>query len=167
MATRAVQWPPRPLLPLRQGLDELAEAVRNRPRERSDTEQIWLTRFLVIRTCGHLEQVAYETARGYISVKSGGLVRAFAESWLAHTKNPTPDNLLELVGRFKVELRDNLNTLFEKEDQRLRREISFLVNRRNKIAHGMSEGVGTTKALSLKADAQLVGDWIVANLDPG
>jgi len=83
------------------------------------------------------------------------------------TKNPTPDNLLELVGRFKAELRDNLHTLFEEEDQRLRREISFLVDRRNKIAHGMSEGLGTTKALSLKTDAQLVGDWIVTNLNPG
>lgn len=160
-------WPPYQVSRLRVDLDQLAESVQSRPSSRTDDEQIWLARFLLIRACGYLEQVTYETARGYVLEKSGGLVRTFAMSWLSKTRNPTPDNLSELVGRFDQGLRDNLEFLFETDDQRLRRELALLVDRRNKIAHGLNEGVTTTKVVSLKADVETVADWFVINLKPG
>jgi len=127
---------------------------------------MWLTRFLVVRTCGHLEQVAYETARAYVDAKSGGLVRAFASSWLVKTRNPTPENLLDLAARFGRSLGERLGELLEKDDQHLHREISFLVDRRNKIAHGLSEGLSAAKALALENDADIVGGWLIENFHP-
>ncbi|WP_076784672.1 HEPN domain-containing protein [Parafrankia discariae] len=160
------QWPPRNLTTIKENLDRLADSVTNRPEERPDDDHIWLTRFLVVRTCGYLEQATFETTRTYVTEKSGGPVQTFAISWLTKSRNPTPDNLIDLVSRFGPQLEENFRTFLEDEDQRLHREISFLVDRRNKIAHGMNEGINTRKALDLKGDAELVADWFITYLNP-
>ncbi|MFE5567800.1 HEPN domain-containing protein [Amycolatopsis japonica] len=159
-------WPPRSLATLRISLDTLAEAVAAGRAERTDDEQIWLTRFLVVRTCGYLEQVVHETIRGYIHEKSGGLVRSFAHSWIERSRNPSPDNMLDLVGRLDGSLAGELQEVLDADDQYLRREISLLVDRRHKIAHGLNEGMNSQKAVSLKAAAEKVGEWFVVELNP-
>jgi hypothetical protein len=151
---------------LKDDLAQLEAAVVNRPKERALDEQIWLTRFLLVRTCGYLEQVSFETARGYVQEKSGGLVRTFAMSWLERSRNPTPDNLCELVGRFDAQLRGSLESLFAEDDGRLHREICLLVDRRNRIAHGLSEGITESKAVGLKKDAETVANWFIESLSP-
>lgn len=163
---RGFSWPPSLVIELRSGLDALAQAVRDRPDARSDEEHIWLTRFLVVRTCGYLEQVSHEAAREYIQGKAGGMVRSFAMSWMERSRNPTPDRLLELVGRFDSSIRDDLKALLDADDQRLHRELSMLVDRRNRIAHGLNEGLGSQKALSIKTDVELVADWLLERLSP-
>lgn len=162
----STSWPPWPIRSIKQAIDSLAESVRQRPDSRSDDEHVWLTRFLVVRTCGYLEQATYETSRGYVMGKSGGLVRSFALSWLAKSLNPSPDNLIQLVGRFDQNWLDELQSLLARDDQRLYREISLLVDRRHKIAHGLNEGVTPTKALSLKDDADIIVDWFIHRFDP-
>jgi hypothetical protein len=160
------QWPPRLVSTLNNSLQQLADSVSGLPPERSIEEQTWLTRFLVVRTCGYLEQVVYEVLREYVREKSGGLVKSFATSWLAKTRNPTPENMLELVGRFDNNLELNLRQLLEDDQGHLYREISFLVDRRNKIAHGLNESVNARKALDLLSDVELVADWFLENLRP-
>lgn len=162
----STSWPPWPVRSVKQALDPLAESVRQRPDSRTDDEQAWLTRFLVVRTCGYLEQATHETSRGYVMGKSGGLVRAFAMSWLTRSPNPSPDNLVQLVGRFDQNWLVEFQDLLGRDDQRLYREISFLVDRRHKIAHGLNEGITPTKALSLKNDADTVVDWFIRRFDP-
>lgn len=159
-------WPPANLARLKFSLDQLADAVANRPPHRTDDEQVWLTRFLLLRVCGYLEQVTFETARGYVQAKSGGLVKSFAMSWLDKSRNPSPENLLSLVGRFDLILAESLRALLEGDDQRLHRELSLLVDRRHKIAHGLNEGITQSKALSLKTDAETIADWFVQSLKP-
>ena len=127
---------------------------------------MWLTRFLVVRTCGYLEQVTHEIARAYIAEKSGGMVRSFAISWMDTSRNPSPDNLLTLVGRFDANLADELRSIFVADDQRLSRELSLLVDRRHKIAHGLNEGLSTAKAIALMQDVEQVAEWFIKNLDP-
>jgi hypothetical protein len=41
-----------------------------------------------------------------------------------------------------------------------------LVDRRNQIAHGLSEGVGIRKALDLKITACEVADWFILRFNP-
>jgi RiboL-PSP-HEPN len=162
----ASTWPPVNLLRLKSALDQLADAVANRPPHRTDDEQIWSTRFLLLRICGYLEQVTHETSRSYVLAKSGGLVRSFAMSWLGKSRNPSTENLLDLIGRFDGALVDDLASLLNADDQRLHRELSLLVDRRHKIAHGLNEGITESKALSLKADAETIADWFFRNLKP-
>jgi RiboL-PSP-HEPN len=153
---------------LRQKLEELALLVEDPqgqhvPHDASD----WLARFLVVRSCGYLEQTIAEVVHAYLRGRSGGPVRAFATSWMERSRNPTPEALLVLTGRFDSVWSSDLQTFLEADDQRLAREISFLVDRRNRIAHGLSEGVGGRKALGLKDVACEVADWFIARFNPG
>src|SRR5665213_1902078 len=146
----ASHWPPWEVTSLRQKLDGLADvvadpAVHGVPHEALD----WLARFLVVRSCGYLEQTVSEVARGYLRERSGGPARAFASSWLERVPNPTPEALTALTGRFDSVWSVDLDDFLAAEDQRLSREISFLVDRRNRIAHGLNEGIGSQKALAL------------------
>jgi hypothetical protein len=102
----------------------------------------------------------------YIHNRSFGRVKYFSASWIKRIENPTPDNLLQLVGRFDSSLRDDLNTLFEQNDGELRREISLLIDKRNAIAHGESEGIGSRKALNLLNYSRVLTDWFIRNFDP-
>ncbi|WP_407698565.1 HEPN domain-containing protein [Streptomyces calvus] len=158
-------WPPRNAVSLRQSIEPLAEWVRNPPSQRTDDEKMWLVRFFLV-TCGHLEQVVFECARAYIDGKSGGPVRVFSQSWIVRTKNPSPDNILSLAGRFGGDFEARLKDLLEADDQRLHRELSLLVNRRHQIAHGLNEGLTGSKAVMLYECALEVADWFLENLNP-
>lgn len=164
--TSRSSWPPYGVGPLLGGLNQLANCIAESDDRLHDDERIWLTRFFVVRTCGYLEQVVFDTARAYIDAKSGGPVRTFARSWIEKSRNPTPDNLLALVGRFDNNMREELSDLLDENDRELYREISFLVDRRNKIAHGLNEGLGSRRALELKTHAERVADWFILRLNP-
>jgi len=160
---KPMAWPPYQIVRLRSGLDELGATVSNN----DDLEILpWLTRMLVIRSSGYIEQTSREVFWGYVDEKAGGLVKAFGHSWLAKSRNPSPENLLDLVGRFDMRLRTELEEFLDERDQRLRRELAFLVDRRNHIAHGLSESINREKALALKNTALEISDWLILKFNP-
>jgi hypothetical protein len=161
----STQWPPWEVTSLEKQLDRLADAVRTQG-DRTDDEQIWLTRFLVVRACGYLEQAVHETVLGHITRRTAGTGRAFAISWLSRSRNPSPDNLLEMVARFDGALEAEFSEWLDDNDSELRRELSLLVHRRHHIAHGLNEGLGTQKALQLVDVAKQVADWFILALNP-
>ena len=113
-----------------------------------------------------MEQSVYEVVRSYIEAKSGGPTRSFAMSWIERTRNPTPENLGDLVGRFDQVWKDQLQDLLEADDQRLKRELAFLIDRRNRIAHGLSETINRTKACALKDISIELVEWFESRFDP-
>lgn len=135
---------------------------------RSDNEDIVreLARFLVIRSCGFLEQVSTECCKYYIRQKSDPRSSSFASSWLERTRNPSPENLIDLVRRFDPAWSDELRQVLDEDDERLRREASFLVDRRNRIAHGENERVSARKAIDLCEVSQEITDWFLQRFDP-
>lgn len=159
-------WPPRSIKSIEKALETLRESVAERPDSRSDDEQIWLTRFLVVRAVGYLEQVVNECFRGYIEQKSGGMVKTFALSWFERSRNPSVDNLTTLVGRLDSSLRDDLEKLLTENDSQRSRDLMLLVDRRHKIAHGMNEGLTTQRALTLLQTVDDIAAWFILNLDP-
>jgi hypothetical protein len=163
----ADQWPPWPVRSVRNNLALLAELVQSIVDSREESESLeWLSRLLVVRTSGYVEQAVHEVIRGYVAGKSGGTVRTFANSWLEKSRNPSPEALESLLGRFDLHISAEFNELLEENDQLLRRDLSFLVDRRNKIAHGQNEGVGPKRALALIPSADGVVDWFVLRLNP-
>ena len=160
---RATAWPPHQIHRLRQGLEELGEVVS---ATRDPEILSWLTRMLIIRSSGFIEQTCKEVFWGYIDDRSGGLVRSFSHSWLDKGRNPSPDSLLAMLARFDLNLKDEFEQLIEADDQRLRRELAFLVDRRNHIAHGLNEGINRDKALALKESCIEVSDWFVLKFNP-
>lgn len=165
--TAATRWPPLEVTRIRQSLDELSALLDDQLRK-SDPELVAapLARLLVVRTCGYLEQVMLEVTRAYIVARSGGEVRTFAQTWIPEGRNPWPSFLLEWVGRFDEKMAIELDEILQADDERLHRELSFLVNRRNRIAHGLNEGITARKALDLQAVAYEVADWFVLRFNP-
>jgi hypothetical protein len=147
-------------------LDSIAEWVTTPPAKSTDDERIWIVRFFVVRTCGYLEQVIYESVRAYVDAKTGGPLRVYAQSWISRSRNPSPDNMLEIAGRFGGQFEESLRNLLDDDDQRLNREVALLVDRRHKIAHGLNEGLTGTKALSLYQCAIEVSAWFLDTFDP-
>lgn len=150
---------------LEKSLDLLAEAVRQ-PNDRDDDEQIWLTRFLVVRTCGYLEQVVQESVRSHLQSMAGGTVKSFSLSWMTKSRNPSPDNLLDVVGRFDESWRTELQDMLDADDKFLHRELAMLVHRRHQIAHGLNEGMNSRKALDLVKIAKSLADWFIRRFNP-
>ncbi|MFY1637602.1 HEPN domain-containing protein [Solwaraspora sp. WMMB335] len=161
-----IAWPSLTIQNLDRGLSRVASLVeRPSPNEPDDVTRA-LARFLIIRTCGHLEKTVQECLRAYVENKSFGRIKLFSHSWLARMNNPEPERLLELVGRFDPGLQSDLRALFEANDFELKREISLLIDKRNAIAHGESEGIGSRKALSLLEHSRTLTDWFILNFDP-
>jgi len=102
----------------------------------------------------------------YIQSKSSAKVTSFGHSYFGRGANPSPDKLIAVVRRFDAGWATDLETTFNADDHRLSREVSFLVDRRNKIAHGLSESLGATKALSLVPVAHEVAKWFLDTFDP-
>lgn len=163
--SRIVAWPPWIVTSLRNNLDDLSLIVRD-ARGVEPEVLAWMSRMLVVRSSGYVEQTANAVCVGHVEHKSGGPVRSFARSWLERTRNPSPEALAELVGRFDISYQEDLLNLLDRDDQRLRRELSLLVDRRNKIAHGFNEGVSRDKAMALKDVALEIGDWFILRFNP-
>lgn len=164
MASQA--WPSLAIQNLDRGLRRIAELVEHPAPDQPDQVTQALARFLIVRTCGHLEKTVQECFTAYVDNKSFGRVKLFSRSWLTRINNPDPDRLIELVGRFDTVLQGDLRKLFEDNDFELKREISLLIDKRNAIAHGESEGVGSRKALDLLKYSESLTDWFIRNFDP-
>lgn len=164
--TELCPWPPRDLRKLETDLDDLATAVEARSKERSDEEQIWLTRFLVVRACGYLEQVLHRCMFEHIQQKSYATVRSYSLSWLVRSINPSIGNLQTSIGRLDSGLAHELDDLLAENDEELHRDISALVTKRHAIAHGANEGMGSQRALALYLSSKRVADWIILRLCP-
>lgn len=166
MTQTTTRWPPLLVTRLKTTLNELADLVDEVQRNGDAQEAAWLARLLVVRSCGYLEQVVDEVGRELMQERSGGVVRSFSQSWLPSHKNPGPERLSEWVGRFDSGWSFELATYLDEDDERLRRELSFLVDRRNRIAHGLNEGIGVRKALGLRDVAIEVADWFILRFNP-
>jgi hypothetical protein len=70
------------------------------------------------------------------------------------------------VGRFNATWSNELAELLEADDELLHRELSLLLDRRNRIAHGLNEGITGRKALDLKKTACTVADWFILRFNP-
>lgn len=159
-------WPSINLTNLQRSLKEVRRTIEHPDLPLPPEIAGYLTRFLVVRSCGYLEQVIDETCRAYLKSKSAPGAAAFGSSWLGGGRNPKPDALEQLLRRFNLGLETELKELFSQHDDYLRREIAFLVDRRNKIAHGLNENITLRKALELADAVTETADWFILRLDP-
>lgn len=159
-------WPHLTITNLTRALDSLEATVKNDGPGRADDVNAALARFLVVRTCGYLEQVVEECCKAYLSSKSCPRSASFASSWLGTGRNPSSHKLVDLVTKFDANWAEELDALLKADDEKLHRELAFLVNRRNMISHGLSEGIGTRKALDLVAPARQIATWFISTFDP-
>ncbi|WP_375545007.1 HEPN domain-containing protein [Micrococcus terreus] len=164
--TRSIRWPPPVIRRLETALDELAKAVRERPEHRSDDEQMWLVRFLIVRSCGYLEQVMHHCAIGHLQEKSYGTARSYSLSWLSRSVNPSVENIRSTLGRFDAGFVEEFETMLTDGNGELANDLGALITKRHAIAHGENEGLGDRRALDLYEACKDLADWMVRRLNP-
>lgn len=165
MSKKQHQWPPISIPVLERELDRLAEAVMAGD-DRELNEQMWLSRFLVVRACGYLEQCVHLIVGDHVQENSWGTVRSFAISWMPRSRTPSAENLMEVLGRLDASLQEEFEVLLADNDGELRQRLALLVGRRHQIAHGQNEGMGTQSALDLYRAAKTISDWFVRRFAP-
>ena len=73
---------------------------------------------------------------------------------------------MELIGRFDASAAQQFESTLDADDQRVARELHSLMDKRNKIAHGLNEGVTPRTALQLEQTAEEVVDWFILWFNP-
>lgn len=164
--TKSLRWPPPDLLSLERSLDELAESVRERPGHRTVDEQVWLVRFLVVRSCGYLEQVMHRCAMGHLQEMSYGTARSYSLSWLSRSINPSVENIRTTLGRFDTGFVEEFELMLSEGNGELSNDLGALITKRHAIAHGESDGLGDRRALDLYEMAKKLADWMIRRLSP-
>lgn len=159
-------WPSLEIVNLKSSLKALEKLVNDTSPSRGDDVDSALARFLVVRTCGYVEQVVEICCKSYLKSKSDLRSSSFGASWLGRGRNPSTESLVALVRRFDGIWAEELDLVLSEDDERLGRELDFLVDRRNKIVHGLNEGIGVRKALNLVEPALTVAEWFIEKFDP-
>lgn len=159
-------WPTREIVIIQQSLTTLEKVVQDLPHSTSDAINGSLARFLVVRICGTIEQIIEQCCKSYLLSKSDFRSSSFGHSFFGRGANPKPTALITLVRKFDPLWAEELEQLFLDDDELLHREIEFLVDRRNKIAHGLNEGIGVRKALDLVRPAEILTNWFIERFDP-
>lgn len=125
-----------------------------------------LARFLVIRASGYVEHTFETCIQHYAEAKSHPAVARYVKAGLFKGRNPKPEVLLERTGNLSEAWAEQLRLFLDDDDGRVRRELEFMVDRRNRIAHGQSESIGRVKALALADVALELGEQIISTIDP-
>lgn len=161
----SIDWPTLRVHQLRQDLDNVRGVFTGYTD--ADPVKAALARFYVVRSCGLIEKVTVECAHVFLEQRSDPRASRYGISWLPWgITSAHPGALVEYVGKFDTEWRSSLEQFLKADDEILWRELAGLVQKRNRIAHGESESVSTTKAVEYGDIARKVCDWIQNCFDP-
>lgn len=159
-------WPSDALRRAEQALDDLEEVVVSLDPDTDDAVVNALSRFLVVRACGYLEQVFGLCLRAHFQAHAHQRVATYASAVLGRGSNPNPNYLIDTLRNIDPDWASELTEFLNTDSQRLRNDVKFLVAARNKIAHGESETIGRRRAQSLVRTTREVADWLIRRLDP-
>nr|WP_282706025.1 HEPN domain-containing protein [Paraoerskovia marina] len=125
-----------------------------------------LARFLVVRSAGYIENTFETCIKHFAEAKSHPAIARHVVNGLFRGRNPAPEVLVERTRNFDEGWAVQLEHLLGDDDSRIGRELAYMVDRRNRIAHGRSETVNRRKALDLADIAVELGDWMATLIDP-
>ena len=157
----STQWPNQYVASAQQSLRRLKDLLDQAIRNGDTAVAAELARFLVVRSCGFLEQITVTCCRCYILRHSNGPAGLFGVSWIRRTRGSLPESLVDLVGRLNDSWREDLESYLKENDEYRWIEIKFLADRRNRIAHGLNESVRPRKASELYDVSIEVADWFI------
>jgi hypothetical protein len=138
----------------RQRLDDLFQKARNLPD--AEAQSHW-SRYLCVLVSGFLENSVRITYAEYARKRADPSVADFVESRLRQFQNPKMGTILELVGGFSQEWRQELE---RDTNGRLGESINSIVGNRHKIAHGESVGLTLHMLIQYYGDALRVVDLL-------
>lgn len=161
----AGSWPTLSLQASRDRLDELRNMLDELPVDPPEVSG-HLARFLVVRSTGYVEHTFETCVCHFAEAHSHPAIARHVTAGLFKGRNPRPDVLLDRTRLLSEDWAESLRRYFDEDDSAVRRELSFMVDRRNQIAHGQSESVNRRKALTLADVALDVGKFLTELIDP-
>lgn len=159
-------WPSQVIFESRRRLVDLRDEVDTLPIGTSPEILQALSRFLVVRACGHIEFTFTESFSSFVESRSNPKVATYVRSRFARGFNPVPSRLTDEAQKLDSQFSDLLKLHLEDDDKYSERQLKALVAFRNQIAHGQSENVSRRKALDLTKVSLDFGDWIIDVFDP-
>ena len=159
-----MEWPKRDVRIARQQFKNLIEQARDRFRE--DPSDDVFSRFLLIRSSGYLEYGFEKTLCDWAEGQASPKVAGFVRSNFGKGRNPSPEKLRDVLGKFDSELRARFDMRIAEDDDLVKREVQWMVDRRNKIVHGESENVTASRSLKIAERCSELVDWLIEELRP-
>jgi len=156
-------WPTHEMVEGRRRLLQLRTMLGSLPLDDVSAE---LARFLVVRATGYVEQTFESCLQHFAEEKSHPAVARHVVGGLFHGKNPKSDTLIMRLRSFDEVWATSFGDYLADDDNRAQRELDYMVDRRNRIAHGGSESVNMRKALDLADIAVEIGERLITLLDP-
>lgn len=150
----------------RRRLSDLRDTAASLPSGTSEEISSAISRFLIIRSAGHIEYTFDECLNCYSISKAHPNVANFVKSGLFSGRNPSPAKLVSQLSRLSPQWGRELETMLNSDDENVRRELTYLVDRRNRIAHGQNESVRMRKTLELCDMSLAIGDFFTEAIDP-
>ncbi len=115
--------------------------------------------YLCVRISGYVEFAVKMILRKYVESKTGGTshIANFIDKQLERTLSPRRDHILELVGQFNSEWKENLRISINNE---LGDSLRSIVTNRNNIAHGSDVTLSLRDLGKWFADAQKIVELV-------
>jgi hypothetical protein len=142
----------------------LDQTFARMPSSSDDPEiQADFARYLIVLTCGFLENSIEAIILDFTKRRSGGEVASYVEQQLKLWTNPNCEKIKTLLGTFKSSWRDQLEVYLvdEKKDS-----VNGLVALRHRIAHGDHVGTTLSQAKGYYNNIKDVVEFIVGIVDP-
>lgn len=158
-------WPTHVMQTSRHRLSELRRTLDELPSEPPEVGAE-LARFLVVRSTGYVEHTFETCIWHFAEAHSHPAVARHVLVGLFKGRNPRPETLLDRTKSLSESWAADLQSYLDDDDGKVRRELEFMVDRRNRIAHGQSESVNRRKALDLADVALDLGEWLTMLIDP-
>lgn len=142
MSSRRIDvWPPLEIKESVRNLRSLSDLLNNWSSQESlldtrlfDEVEHGLVRLLIVRSCGHLEFSVDRTLQAYAETKAPPEIVAHVKSHLYRGANPKPQKVVDKLASFSAAWGGEITESFDADDELIKREISLLVDRRNKMA---------------------------------
>ena len=115
--------------------------------------------YLCVRTSGYVEFAVKMILREYVKSKTGRTshIANFVDKQLERTLSPRRDQILDLVGQFNSEWKENLRGSIDSE---LGDSLKSIVINRNNVAHGSDVNLSLRDLGKWFEDAQKIVDLV-------
>lgn len=128
--------------------------------ESEDDIENYITRFLIIRSCGYIEEVYRRSICLYVEKRAGKEIRNLIfNAKFRKGANPTQERIVETLRDLDPGLKNSfLSILGDNEN------LKSLITMRNTVAHGGSDRCTRRQAIEKGNLAITIGDWFLENL---
>lgn len=154
-------------------LDRWGDLMRRKEFRSNDELQDYITntqtqlgRLVVIRSTGFLEVVIEEALYEYAEKHHHPGISEYIRSTINRGAKADDKRIKDFVSKLCKEHLDEITNLLENNDTPHASNIKSLISYRNLIAHGSSENVSPSKAITLSKSAIEIGDYLIHAFDP-